>query len=557
MVEGYPFVPEAASTSQRESPETKVERDFFRGLLIDTAGFERAHPFGLDVAPAAVKEKRRQQARSIFQKIRESKWGKPFMGLMGVFAGMGPLVFDRMEKHEAAPREETVEVALDDPGVQYEMKRLVIEEFMKNGEMTVEQEGRFGRQDWDQLTQLAYQGFPSLESKFAYLHKDNPDIIAAFKDPRGRLDNYRQLFEMMSLEFRHSSLPFQFSEKCIEDATNVIPSLPATESLKVYDDFSQNLYRSVGFRAVREMASKLSEKLPPGHPVMQEIQKQILLSEESAGWLKSQKANSSSFDQVTGRVRVYHHVKAQMILLDTFPANGGPANGVAWERGLPAQVAVRTPDGEFRFSRSFEKKSASWQYSWVTDTAALRWTADHKDVEYQDEDGAWRRLTGNDAEFTVLGAPEKPFKLKKKSALFNSATDRTGEEASYPMPFAPSDVLDEKGELRATWDLNDFGPRSIQMKDKTGQAMPIFFHSSPHDEQPQEFLDNSHGCIHMKPMDIDMLSGYLAKDSSIRISSGEVQKISQQENPPSSGDDGGQGSGNASARVESGPSTAG
>ncbi len=530
MPEGGSFIPEHVRTMPLEAKESTAEKDFFSGLVIDRVRFEAEHPFGPDVAPAELIENRREQAKSIFQEIRQSKWGKPLMGLMGVLAGMGPLLFDRM-KDQAAAKEETVEVAVDDPGVQYEMQRLVLEDLMKKGEMTVEYEGRFGRQSWDQLTRLAYQDFPTLGSKFEYLHKDSPEIVATYKDPRGKIDNYRQLYEMMSIEFKHSSLPFQFSEKCVEQATVLIPDLPPAEGLKVYQQFSQELYRSIGFRAVRELALGLAESLPPEHPVMQEIEKQAWLSDEAADWLKPQKDNSAYFDQVTGRVRIYHRVRGeQLILLDTFPGNGGPTDGVAWERGLPAQVAVRTPDGEFSFARSFEKKSSSWQYSWVADTAALRWTTDHKEVEYQDDDGTWRRLTGEDAEFTVMGSPEKPFKLKKKSVLYNSATDRTGEEASYPAPFDASDVLDEKSELRATWDLNDFGPRSIQMKDENGQTMSIFFHSSPHDERPQEFLDHSHGCIHMKPIDIDRMSGYLDKGSSIRISSGEISASSQKEN---------------------------
>ncbi|MFA4845430.1 MAG: L,D-transpeptidase [Patescibacteria group bacterium] len=531
MVEGRPSLREETYRRQQEIPETEVERNFFSGMVVDRARFEADHPFGLEVAPVATVERRRKQAQSLFQQIRQSKWGKPLMGLMGVLAGVGPLVFERMQNRESLSKDETVEVANDDPGVQYEMKRLVLEELIASGEMTVEQEGRFGRQRWDQLRRLAYQDFPTLTSKFEYLHDDQPDIIAAYGDPRGRLDNYRSLYIMMVSEFKHSSLPYQFSDQCIEDAVTLIPSLPQSEALTVYNSFSQELMQTIGFRAVREMALGLAQSLPAEHPVMQQIKKHAWLSDEAAGWLKPQKENSSYFDQVTGRVRIYHNIGDQMILLDTFPGNGGPADGVAWERGLPAQVAVRTPDGEFNFSRAFEKKSASWQYSWVTDTSPLRFTQDKQNVEYQDEDGKWRRLTGEEGEFTVMGAPQKPFKEKKKSSLYNAATDRTGESAVYPAPFDTSDVIGEDGNLRATWDLNDFGPRSIQMKDQQGKAMSIFFHSSPKDEGAQVFLDNSHGCIHMKPIDLDVMSSYLDRGSKMRISSVEIDttKLSQNE----------------------------
>jgi hypothetical protein len=511
-------------------PDTEVEDAFFRGWTVNRAELEAQHPFGLDVAPESVKQSRREQANSIFQKIRESTWARPLMGMMAMLAGVGNFAFDRLKDRATVSKEETVEVATDDLGVQYEMQRLVIEELMKSGEMTVEQEGRFGRQSWNQLQRLAYQDFPTLDSKFEYLHKDNPDVIASYKDPRGRLDNYRQLYEMMSLEFRHSSLPFQFSEQCIEDAVSLIPNLPPEEAVQVYNGFTQELARSVGFRAVREMSQQLADTLPAAHPVLQQIEQQQWLSPEAADWLKPQKDNSAYFDQVTGRIMVYHQVGDTMVLLDTFPGNGGPANGVAWERGLPAQVAVRTPDGEFKFARAFEKKSASWQYSWVTDTSPLRWNADQTQVDYQDEDGTWRRLTGQDAEFTTMGAPQKPFKEKKKSSLYNAAIDRTGDTVAYPAPFSRTDVVDEEGNLRSTWDLNDFGPRSIQMNDAEGKAMSVFFHSSPHDEAKEESLINSHGCIHMKPIDVDVMSSYLTKGSKIRISSTEVPQVAQTEN---------------------------
>lgn len=545
MAEGLSHVPEEARSMPRPSREIRpapevhqeeleIETAFFRGALIDQVQFEAEHPFGPDVESPSVREKKRLQAKTILQQIRESKWGKPLMGLMFALTGAGQFAFKEMDRGEGEPtKEETVEVATDDPGVQYEMRRLVLEELEAKGQILVEQEGREGRRDWEKITSIAYQDFPTLKSKFEYLHEDELDIIAAYGDPRGRLDNYKTLHILMATEFRHSSLPYQFSEQCVEDAVSLIPSLPASEALEVYSAFAPELMETVGFRAVRELALGLAGTLSREHPVMQLIEKQAYLSDEVVNWLKPQKENSAFFDQVTGRVRIYHQIGSKMILLDTFPGNGGSADGVAWERGLPAHVAVRTPDGEFQFSRAFEKKSASWQYSWVTDTAPLRWTADKANVDYQDEDGKWRRLTGEDAEFTVMGAPQKPFKKKKKSSLYNAGTDRSGDNVKYPEPFDLSDVVDERGELRAIWDLNDFGPRSIQIKDQTGKVMSIFFHSNPSDEGAQEFLDNSHGCIHMKPIDVDIMSNYLAKGSLIRISSGESPKMTQQENPPS------------------------
>lgn len=187
---------------------------------------------------------------------------------------------------------------------------------------------------------------------------------------------------------------------------------------------------------------------------------------------------------------------------------------------MAAHIAVRTPDGNYSYDRSFEKKSPSWQFSWVTDTAPLRWTADKKDVEYQDTDGKWRRLTGEYGEFMVYGAPQHPFLEEEKSSLYRSASQRE-QDGSWkrPVPFTVESALGPDGELRQTWDRNDFGSRSIQIRDESGQVMSIFFHSSPLDEKWGQFLDFSHGCIHMKPEDLEAMDGYLAKGSKMRISS--------------------------------------
>jgi len=294
------------------------------------------------------------------------------------------------------------------------------------------------------------------------------------------------------------------------------------EALALYNEYSQDLVHRMGVRSVRELSAALVAVLPDSHPVVKQIQTDGWLGAEVEEWLKPSKENSMLFDQGKGRVLISHYIGDRRVLLDVFPGNGGPPNGVEWERGMPAHTAVKTPDGNYTFDQMFEKKSASWQFSWVTDTAPLRWSEDGKEVDYQDTDGKWRRLTGENAEFVVYGAPQKPFKDKTKSTLYQWSSERLKDGTwKRPAPFTIEDALDADGLLRPAWDRNDFGPQSIQIKDAKGIPMSIFFHSSPQDEGPQQFLEYSHGCIRMKPADLERAGRYLVRGSKIRISSFE------------------------------------
>ncbi|MCR4314594.1 MAG: L,D-transpeptidase, partial [Candidatus Uhrbacteria bacterium] len=169
---------------------------------------------------------------------------------------------------------------------------------------------------------------------------------------------------------------------------------------------------------------------------------------------------------------------------------------------------------------------------------SLRWAQDGENVEYQDVDGKWRRLTGEEGEFTVWGTPEKPFEEKTKSRIYQWSSEKL-EDGSWrrPNPFTVNEALGPDGKLREIWDRNDFGPKSIEMKDDKGMRMTIFFHSSPADEATNVFLDYSHGCIHMKPQDLQAMAGYLERGSGIRISSFEEILSRAQFEKPEGGDE--------------------
>jgi len=472
-------------------------------------------------SPEDVK-KNRAEAKGVLQKIRQHPFTKPVFQFMAMVMGAGALGLSSIEKGGSgndAELDEIVEVA-QDPGVRYELRKILFEELMERDQVLSEVEARYGREAWSQEERLEYADIPTLDGKFEYLHKDDPELIHQYRSPEGRIRSFSAISETMRLEFSHSSLVREFAKGCVQDSPKVFLEMDPEEGLEVYREFSQDLAKNVGLRHVRDMGALLMEQLPSDHPIQKQILEDGWMSDEVGKWFEPSTQNSALFDQGNGVILLLHKVGDRHALLDTFPGNGGPPDGVAWERGMPGHVAVRTPDGMYGFDRVLEKKSVSWRNSWVADGAELRWTSDKTEVEYKDQDGRWRLLTGEQAEFVVYGAPSKPFVEKNKSKLYKYASQHQEDgSVQVPKPFTVQDALGPDGELRPIWDKNDFGPKTIRIKDAGGELMSIFFHSSPTDEAPEAFLDFSHGCIHMKPADLEAMGGYLTKGSNIKISS--------------------------------------
>ncbi|HLD20737.1 MAG TPA: L,D-transpeptidase [Patescibacteria group bacterium] len=494
---------------------------------------EAQHPLGPEAASDYLDKR---AARTVLERIRQHPMSKPFLRLVA-FLVAGGVAYGGMQEKLDEDTQESIELreAMQDPEVAYEVKKLILEELIQSGELVAEFEGREGRSRWSQIEKLAYEGIPRLSDKFEYLHKDNPNIIAAYRNPKERIKQFDTFFVLLNIEFCHSPLPYEFTDQVIEDAGRIFPTLEESEAFEMYSTLEPLLFKADGLRAVRDLAQGLVAALPSDHPIVERINQRQWLNPQVDQWFGSSTSNSVIFDQVNGRIKIYHHVGDRTILLDVFPGNGGPAEGVAWERGLPAHVAVRTPDGNYSFDRAFSKKSASWKYSWVADQAPLRWTVDKKNVEYQDTDGKWRLLTGEDAEFTGFGAPQKPFRDLEHSSMYQAASQKQDDGTyKYPHPFTIDDVLEKGGkmqvaraQLRKTWDRNDFGPKAISIRDSQGKLMTIYFHSSPGDEKPEQFLDYSHGCVHMKPGDVEAMDGYLDRGSKIRISAVEVPEVEE------------------------------
>jgi len=444
-----------------------------------------------------------------------------------------------------------------DPEVRMEVEAIFLGEIFEGGGMREKHEAMKGKKEWKMSLQIEYAGMISrgeLSAAFDMLHRPverelireeyqeemlrqnqlNQKIIDAYRSPRGRVENYKELAVMMLIEFQHSTLIDDFTQEVILDAAQEIPQMESEQAIQLYRDLSINMNHLVGLRSVIELSEAILEATSPASELHLFVDSNNLSGENTRKFFEASVRNSVYFDQVTGRARVHHETEnGKTLFIDSFPANGGPANAPAYgTAGLRSGDYTRTMDGNFHFVEAIKKYSWSWQNSWIQDDAPLRGV--YKDdklvgAEYKDENGKWRLGTGKDA---VFGG-EQPFRRGLDSYVYRIAKkwDSEKEEYVYPMPFTLEDFKDSHGNIRKTWEKNVFGPLSIHMLREGGFKKEIngklvdakredqLWHSSPSDEGPGQFLENSHGCIHVKPDHVLRLNGYLKPGSLIRISS--------------------------------------
>ncbi|HEU0050445.1 MAG TPA: hypothetical protein VFQ60_00110 [Patescibacteria group bacterium] len=502
---------------------------------------EAEHPFGPEQDPPEVQEANQKIASGFLDRLRKSRWGKPILRFVALLAGAVALDAGSMNFKETAeassithvmpkeqePEELEDEKRLENPGVRQSLMAQMLREVeirryqseMSGGHRRHLTEYRARGLDTELSLEdrQALDQLPSLQDKFVFLHRDDEGILNAYFDSDLRIRSYRELAQLMGGEFRHSNAVREFTELTAQSALEVIPKMNnQQEAMDLFHKLSNDMYEIQGALAVRNLMLQLRDALPRGHILRNELEASALVQPEALKLFEKHKDNMALFDQVAGTVTIYRNVNGKMIRLEVMPANGGDPESAAYG-AEGAHSYVRTPDGSFTFYQTVRHKTPNWQMSWVADGSKLRYTADKQNVEYQDLDGTWKRLTGEEAEF--FG--EKPFKKKEQSAVFRAATTKMEDGTVIrPNPWTVSDLMDEEGKLKSVYDRNDFGPMAIKMLDpKSGEVLHTLFHSSPMDRDPEKFLEFSHGCSHMKPGDVQRMAHYLKNGATIRISS--------------------------------------
>jgi hypothetical protein len=136
-----------------------------------------------------------------------------------------------------------------------------------------------------------------------------------------------------------------------------------------------------------------------------------------------------------------------------------------------------TPPGRYTLAGDGVHVSASWKYSQIPFGAELR----ERDGEIQFRNPGepdWRLATG----------PESVFRDRPETRRFER-----------------KDFLID-GRLPARWELNDFGHRAIYLRNAGGRIVGHLIHPTALGERrygKEAPLLESHGCEHMRPMDLD------------------------------------------------------
>ena len=179
-----------------------------------------------------------------------------------------------------------------------------------------------------------------------------------------------------------------------------------------------------------------------------------------------------------------------------FDAVGGPP----LQDGVGKYARTLTRSGRFIIvSIGKHISTGKYLYSTIAWGTPLR---EHNGIVQIKDKGVWKNLSSLE-----------PFKKRKKEKSLTEKDFLNKLKRMYSS-------LSGENLLPSSWIFNDFGHTTIKYaKDK---LMSDFIHTTPEDEYLTSVGKNfdlveSHGCIHMKPNDIDIIKNYIKKYSVIEV----------------------------------------
>jgi L,D-transpeptidase catalytic domain len=189
---------------------------------------------------------------------------------------------------------------------------------------------------------------------------------------------------------------------------------------------------------------------------------------------------------------------------ERFEAAGGPRTG--FKRATDGgHTGEPTPAGRYTLGPKQHVVTSSWPMSTIPFGAALRLNKGEVEWENDAQPGIWHVATGPSGAVT---------------RAFTAFMQRSGQSVSLKDAVeAVRDIFVDRptGTLLFTvWKQNDFGRWGWNLRNARGAGTAYFIHTTPDDEAETEarkafFLANSHGCIHIRPIDRDKMIalGYL------------------------------------------------
>ena len=199
---------------------------------------------------------------------------------------------------------------------------------------------------------------------------------------------------------------------------------------------------------------------------------------------------------------------------ESIRAAGGPRKSYKLAKDY-GHTADPTPAGHYKLGPRKHVVAPSWWKSALPWGAAFRINAGGE-VEYQDDSGkgGWTLVTGRSG---VLTKAYLNFKLKSKEKM-------TQVQAEKDIRGWLIDPVSKKLTM-SSWELNDFGQWGWNLR-LNGAHTPYYLHTTPVDEASVKkdksvfvALTNSHGCIHISPVDRDdfMSKHYLDEGADFEV----------------------------------------
>lgn len=356
---------------------------------------------------------------------------------------------------------------------------------------------RVGRPEWTPYQRSLFADAP-VQERFTELHPEYRNLSA-----QEFLSLYPEMLSTAKREFRFSNEYRYLTDQAIDLLVAEAPTMDPEEAARQYQTLVFTVGQQVGLAHVARMTDLLAEALPSDHPVMRTAQSSGVI--EAMSLVGPSKKNIVHMDQVGGELRVIRKLDHAYLLIDSFPAIGGPLNSPEMSVAGKASGSefVHVPDTAMKVAYVDRAKTSwSWHSSWIPQGAPIREAGD--ELQYQHPaTRQWYDLTGPNSGFfpDKDGHVLKPFDKKFEpmdAGLIRAATHRSpdGSMVYVPKAWTKEDVLKRNGgEVPTEWKWNDFGSMAIRLNTGDGQRTNINIHSKPN-ENPDDFLPGrTHGCL--------------------------------------------------------------
>ncbi len=379
---------------------------------------------------------------------------------------------------------------------------------IEDGQAAPEYYARVGRPEWTPYQRSLFADAP-VQERFTELHPEYRNLSA-----REFLSSYPEMLSVAKREFRFSNEYRFLTDEAIDLFVADAPTMDPKEAAAQYQTLVLAIGQQVGLAHVERLTERLAAELPPDHPVL-EVVREIGVA-DAVSLVGRSKKNIVHMDQARGELRVIRKVDHSYILIDSFPAIGGPLNSPEMSvAGKPSgSEFVHVPDTVMKVAYVDRAKTSwSWHNSWVPQGAPIREAGD--ELQYQHPaTKQWYDLTGPNAGFFPDrdGHVLRPFDKKVEPmdvGLIRAATHKSpdGSAAYVPTTWTREDILGRNGgEMPTEWKWNDFGSMAMRLNTGDGQRTNINIHSKPNEDTGDFLPGRTHGCLSTFSEDVKALA---------------------------------------------------